>query len=49
MSIDLDTARGIVALGRAHARTLECKPMTIVVVDAGGHVVAVEREDGSSH
>ena len=24
------------------------KPMTVVVLDAGGHVVAVEREDGSS-
>jgi uncharacterized protein GlcG (DUF336 family) len=25
------------------------KPLTIVVLDAGGHVVAAEQEDGSSH
>ena len=35
--------------GRKYARDLDCKPMTVVVIDAGGHVVAVEREDGSSN
>lgn len=49
MSLDLDTARQIVAVGRERARALDCKPMTVVVLDAGGHVVAVEREDGSSN
>ena len=36
--------------GRPRARqpTPGFKPMTVVVLDAGGHVVAVEREDGSS-
>lgn len=48
MSIDLDTARALVAAAREHAATTGCKPMTVVVIDAGGHVVAVEREDGSS-
>lgn len=48
MSIDLDTARAVVASARAHAAATGCKPMTVVVIDAGGHVVAVEREDGSS-
>ncbi|WP_228942540.1 GlcG/HbpS family heme-binding protein [Nocardioides sp. Leaf374] len=48
MSLDLDTARRIVAGTRAHAAEAGFKPMTVVVLDAGGHVVAVEREDGSS-
>jgi uncharacterized protein GlcG (DUF336 family) len=49
MSIDLDTARTIIAAARAHAVETECKPMTVVVLDAGGHVTAVEREDGSAN
>lgn len=49
MSIDLETARAIVSHGRKYARDLDCKAMTVVVLDAGGHVVAVEREDGSSN
>ncbi|GAA1998979.1 GlcG/HbpS family heme-binding protein [Nocardioides kribbensis] len=48
MSLDLDTARRIVAGTRAHAAEAGFKPMTVVVLDDGGHVVAVEREDGSS-
>ena len=48
MSFDLETARTIVAGARAHAEEAGFKPMTVVVLDAGGHVVAVEREDGSS-
>ena len=48
MSIDLETARTIVAGTRAHAATAGFKPMTVVVLDDGGHVVAAEREDGSS-
>ena len=46
--MDLDTARGIIAGAREHAATAGFKPMTVVVLDAGGHVVAAEREDGSS-
>lgn len=49
MSIDLETARTIIASARAHAVETECKPMTVVVLDAGGHVLAVEREDGSAN
>jgi uncharacterized protein GlcG (DUF336 family) len=49
MSIDLDTARSIIAAARAHAVETQCKPMTVVVLDAGGHVTAVEREDGSAN
>ena len=48
MSLDLDTARTISAGTRAHAAGAGFKPMTVVVLDTGGNVVAVEREDGSS-
>jgi len=34
------------ALDRARAQ--ECPPMTVAVLDAGGHLVAFLREDGSS-
>ena len=47
-ALDLETARTIVAGARNHAADAGFKPMTVVVLDAGGHVVAVEREDGSS-
>jgi uncharacterized protein GlcG (DUF336 family) len=49
MSLTLDQARALVAstLDAGHER--ELKPLTVVVLDAGGHVVAVEREDGSSN
>ena len=48
MSISLDTARTIVAAVRAARVDHELRPLTVAVLDAGGHVVAVEREDGSA-
>ena len=48
MSLTLDQARGIVAAARTHGQDSGFKPLTVVVLDAGGHVLAVEREDGSS-
>jgi uncharacterized protein GlcG (DUF336 family) len=47
-TLDLETARTIIAGARAHGSSAGLKPLTVVVLDAGGHVVAVEREDGSS-
>lgn len=47
-TLDLETARTIVAAARAHGREAGFKPLTVVVLDPGGHVVAVEREDGAS-
>ncbi|SDT11280.1 Uncharacterized conserved protein GlcG, DUF336 family [Nocardioides scoriae] len=47
-ALDLDTARSIIAAARAHGSSAGFKPLTVVVLDAGGHVVAVEREDGAS-
>ncbi|MFT4288791.1 GlcG/HbpS family heme-binding protein [Nocardioides sp.] len=48
MSLTLDQARTIVAAARAHGTTAGLKPLTVVVLDTGGHVIAVEREDGAS-
>ena len=47
-TLDLDTARTVIAAARAHGRSAGLKPLTVVVLDAGGHVVAAEREDGAS-
>jgi uncharacterized protein GlcG (DUF336 family) len=49
MTLSLDAARTIIEAARAHARETDCKAMTVVVLDAGGHVTAVEREDGSAN
>jgi len=46
--ISLDQARTIVSAARAKGRELGLKPLTVVVLDAGGHIVALEREDGAS-
>lgn len=46
--LNLETARTIIAGARSHSQEAGFKPLTVVVLDAGGHVVAVEREDGSS-
>ena len=48
MSIDLQTARTIIGEARAAASSQGFKPLTVVVLDAGGHLVAAEREDGSA-
>ena len=49
MSIGLETARVITAGARAAGKERGLKPLTVVVLDAGGHVVSVEREDGASN
>jgi uncharacterized protein GlcG (DUF336 family) len=49
LTINLQTARTIIGEALAAARAKGFKPLTVVVLDAGGHVVAAEREDGSSN
>jgi uncharacterized protein GlcG (DUF336 family) len=49
VSIGLETARSITAGVRAAGKDHGLKPLTVVVLDAGGHVVCAEREDGSSN
>lgn len=48
LGISLDQARAVVAGTLAAGRERGLNPLTVVVLDAGGHVTAVEREDGSS-
>ena len=49
MSIGLETAKSITAGVRAAGEDHGLKPLTVVVLDAGGHVISVEREDGASN
>ncbi|MHA3913740.1 GlcG/HbpS family heme-binding protein [Halovulum sp. GXIMD14793] len=46
--ISLNKARQIIRATRAKGREMELKPLSVVVLDDGGHVVAFEREDGAS-
>lgn len=48
MSLDLETTRSMIAATRASGRALNLKPLTVVVLDPGGHLIAAEREDGAS-
>jgi uncharacterized protein GlcG (DUF336 family) len=49
VSISLETAKSITAGVRAAGEDHGLKPLTVVVLDAGGHVISVEREDGASN
>ena len=46
-SLTLAQASTIVDAALAKAREMSLAPMTVVVLDAGGHAVALKREDGS--
>ena len=48
MTITLRKARTIIRKGLEKSRELDLKPMSIIVLDAGGNVLAFEREDGAS-
>ncbi|QNK81070.1 heme-binding protein [Nakamurella sp. PAMC28650] len=47
--LTLDLAREIIAGVRAAGRTAGLQPLSVVVLDAGGHVTAFEREDGAAN
>ena len=47
MSISLEQAQSIVSAALAHARAQGFKPLTVAVLDPGGALVALGREDGS--
>jgi uncharacterized protein GlcG (DUF336 family) len=49
LGVTLDQARQIIAGTLAAGHDAGFQPLTVVVLDAGGHVTAVEREDGSSN
>lgn len=46
-AITLDEADALVAAALAKAAEIGCAPLTVAVLDPGGHVVAVKRQDGS--
>ncbi len=46
--ITLDQARTIISETRAKGRDMGLKPLSVVVLDAGGNIQAFEREDGAS-
>ena len=45
--LSLESAARIVDAALEHARTLKLKPLTVAVLDAGGHLVAFKRQDRS--
>lgn len=45
--LPLEAARTIIRAALQAARERDLKPMTVVVLDAGAQLVAMEREDGS--
>jgi len=48
MTISLEQARVIIAETLKKGRAMELKPLSVIVLDAGGHVQAFEREDGAA-
>ncbi len=46
--ISISKARAIVRKTLAQGREMDLKPLSVVVLDAGGHVKAFEREDGAA-
>ena len=49
MTITLAQATAIIAAALKKGRDLKLKPISVAVLDAGGHLVAFQREDGSSN
>ena len=47
-NVTLTQASIIVDKALEHGRSLKLKPLTVAVLDAGGHLVALKREDNSS-
>jgi len=46
--ISMNKARTMIRKAMAKGRELDLKPLSVVVLDAGGHVKAFEREDGAA-
>jgi uncharacterized protein GlcG (DUF336 family) len=47
-SLSLDQANRIIAAALAKGRELGLKPLCVAVLDPGGHLMALQREDGAS-
>jgi uncharacterized protein GlcG (DUF336 family) len=48
-ALSLATANTIIAAALAEGARLKLKPLTVAVLDAGGHVIALQRQDGASN
>ncbi len=48
VSISLDNAAAVLAGALSKGAELDLKPLTVAVLDAGGHLIALQRQDGSS-
>ena len=48
MTLTLETARTIVRAALDKGAEMGLKPLSVIVLDAGGHVLAFERQDGAS-
>jgi uncharacterized protein GlcG (DUF336 family) len=46
--ITLETASGVIAAAFAKGSALGLKPLSVAVLDAGGHLIAFQRQDGAS-
>ena len=49
MSLSLKQANAIIDAALAHGASLRTSPLTVAVVDAGGHLLALQRQIGSSN
>lgn len=49
MTLTLDTAREMIDHTLKEGRKLGLMPLTVAVLDAGGHMIALAREDGASN
>jgi uncharacterized protein GlcG (DUF336 family) len=47
--MNLDLANSLIAAALEYRHANGLKPLTIAIIDAGGHLVALQREDGSSN
>ncbi|MDR9405781.1 MAG: heme-binding protein [Spiribacter sp.] len=45
--LPLAKAKTLIEAARAHGKANGMMPLTVVVLDTGGHIIAMEREDGS--
>jgi uncharacterized protein GlcG (DUF336 family) len=48
MTVSLETANKIIKLALEKSRELKLQPITVVVLDTGGHLVSAQREDDSA-
>jgi uncharacterized protein GlcG (DUF336 family) len=47
--LTLDQANRVIAAAFDHGQQLGLKPLSIAIFDAGGHLIAFQRQDGSSN